>query len=253
MSPNRPTNRKHKRISAAPKPSSAPAAPPPAVASQPTPSARRPIHQAAASGAPVRRGWLAGIGLAAIALVVLIAATSGGGPVAPPRADQTPDDALAGIDRTDVQQLMRRGKELYDQNRFDESVRAYQAVIRLAPDNQAAHSNLGSAYYRLQQLDDALASFREAVRLNPSDAEARQNLGAGMAALGDFDAAIAEYLQAVALKPDLAPAHYSLGVLYQETGNTASAIEKFKRFLQLGGDPQLLADAQRRLQALGGK
>jgi tetratricopeptide (TPR) repeat protein len=193
-----------------------------------------------------------GIGLAAIALLALVVVTLGGDKAAPNVQSGTPDPVFADIDRNDVQQLMRRAKDLYDQTRFDDAATVYGEVIRINPGNQAAYSNLGSAYFRMQRLDEALTAFREAVRLNPADAEARQNLGAGLAALGDFDAAITEYLQAVALKSDLAPAHYSLGVLYQETGEKDKAIAELKRFVLLGGDQQLLNDAQRRLQALGG-
>ncbi len=229
----------------------------------PTPapqSGHRPARPAPAAAAPATRsgyrGVLLAIGVALIAVLALIIASGGSTPVAmpgqTPQAAQTASDAIfPGIDRSDVQQLMRRGKELYDQNRFEDAVTVYKEVIRLKPDNQAAHSNLGSTYFRLQKLDEALTSFREAVRLNPQDAEARQNLGAGLAATGSFDAAIAEYLQAVSLKPDLAPAHYSLGVLYNEQGNKEQAISELKRYLELGQDSQLRSDAQRRLQALG--
>ncbi len=190
-----------------------------------------------------------------VLIVVLLLSDRNSAPTAattPGQAQTSDNSPFAGIDRTDIQALMRRGKDLYDQNRFDDAVMVYQEVIRLKPDNQAAQSNLGSAYFRLQRLDEALQAFRTAVRLNPNDAEARQNLGAGLAATGGYDAAITEYIQAVTLKPDLAPAHYSLGVLYQETNNKAKAIEELTRYLEIGTDSQLSSDARTRLQALKG-
>ena len=261
MSKHRPATRKHKRVVRS-APPAAPQEPAPedaqaAGAAIRVSSPERPAPLAARSN---RRGLAMGIGLAIIALVALVIAGGGAGGGAPnlPGQESTPaaqadEQIFASIDRSDVQQLMRRGKELYDQSRFEEAAAVYQEAIRLKPDNQAAHSNLGSAYFRLQRLDEALASFREAVRLSPTDAEARQNLGAGLAALGSFDAAIAEYVQAINIKPDLAPAHYSLGVLYQEQGNKAMASDELKRFLEIGTDEQLRSDAQRRLKALGGQ
>ena len=205
------------------------------------------------------RGIIVGIALAAIVLLVLFLATGGlSGTTAANQAAQKPtaaaaDAAFAGIDRTSVQALMSRGKDLYDQSKFEDAARVYQEVIRLKPDNQAAQSNLGSTYFRLQKIPEALAAFREAVRLNPNDAEARQNLGAGLAAQGSFDDAITQYQQAVTLKPDLAPAHYSLGVLYQQKGSNDLAIQELKRYLEIGTDSQLRADVQSRLQTLGAK
>lgn len=218
-----------------------------------------PVAPAAPAGAERYRGLLIGLILAAIALLAVVIATSGGGnkPVAAPaQAVATVaanDPAFAELDRTDIAALMTCGKDLYDQGKFDDAVRVYKEVIRLKPDNQPAQSNLGSSYFRLQRLDEALAAFREAVRLNGNDAEARQNLGAGLAATGDLDAAIAQYQAALNLKPDLAPALYSLGVLYQEQGAKDKAIEQLQRFLAVGADAQLRADAQQRLQMMGAK
>jgi tetratricopeptide (TPR) repeat protein len=211
----------------------------------------------AAAPGRVDRGLVFGLGIGLVALALLFI-VSGGLPSTPSSAEpgQAADvgnQIFSGIDRNDVQALMRRAKELYDQSRFEDAATVYQEVVRIKPDNQAAHSNLGSTYFRMQRLDEALASFREAVRLSPNDAEARQNLGAGLAAQGNFDAAIAEYDKAVALKPDLAPAHYSLGVLHQEKGNSAKAIEELKRYLELGTDQDLRTDAERRLQSLGAR
>ena len=229
------------------------------VAQPALPAAPEPVVSPAGSASPVSRyrGLIVGIAIAFIALVVVLLVSSGSGGANPEATtaqattDVSGDGAFAGIDRTDTTALMRRGKDLYDQGRFEDAARAYKEVIRLKPDNQAAQSNLGSANFRLQRLDEALTSFREAVRLNPNDAEARQNLGAGLAALGSFDDAIKEYLQAVSMKPDLAQAHYSLGVLYQEQNNKDKAISELKRYLELGTEAQLRADAQQRLQALG--
>lgn len=230
-----------------------------AAVASPKPEAASPARRPAAPRPRDYRGPLIGVALAATALVVLFLVSGGLGGAAP-AGQATPgstaaasDSAFAGIDRTNVQALMARGKELYDQSRFEDSVSVYQEVIRLQPTNQAAQSNLGSAYFRLQRIPEALAAFREAVRLNPNDAEARQNLGAGLAAQGSLDDAIAEYQQAIALKADLAPAHYSLGVLYQEQGKNDLAIQALKRYLEIGTDDQLRADAQRRLQAMGAK
>lgn len=257
MSKQRPPARKNKRvIRAAPaSPQESTARPPQeAIAPPAVPEQRRAGTERTTVDRVHNRGLLVGAALAIIALLALAIASWGGAgqPAAAPTAGAAGQSSLfEGIDRADVTQLMRRGKEFYDAGRFDDAAAVYQEIVRLQPNNQAAQSNLGSTYFRLQRINEALAAFRKAVQIDPNDAEARQNLGAGLAALGSFDEAIAEYLQAVKLKPDLAPAHYSLGVLYQEKGNTDSAIQELKRFLELGGDQQLISDAQSRLKALG--
>ena len=240
-------------------PPAAPSAPAPDAVASPTRQTRSAAEPPVTSPKKMNsRGIAFGVVVAfAVIAVLLVAGGELGGSTAttsrqtPLPAATTADAAFAGIDRTDVTALMQRGKQLYDQANYADAARVYQEAVRLKPDNQAAQSNLGSAFFQLKQLDDALKAFREAVRLSPSDADAHQNLGAGLAAQGDFDGAIAEYLQAISLKDDLAPAHYSLGVLYQEKGNKDEAIQELKRYLQLGAEDQLRSDAQSRLQTLG--
>jgi tetratricopeptide (TPR) repeat protein len=253
-------NRRHKRIVRAVSPE-APGAETTNVPAQDSlvVATDTPAQKAVPGQRPLDLRVIAGIAVVFVVLIVVILASSRGTGAQTPAGQGQPtlaqggDAVFAGIDRTDIQALMRRGKDLYDQSRFDDAVTVYKEVLRLAPDNQAAQSNLGSTYFRLQRLDEALQAFREAVRLNPNDAEARQNLGAGLAATGSYDAAITEYIQATTLKPDLATAHYSLGVLYQETNNKPKAIEELTRYLQIGTDSQLKSDAQNRLKTLTGQ
>ena len=51
-------------------------------------------------------------------------------------------------------------------------------------------------------LDGAIAEYREALRLNPNDDEAHFNLGVALGKKGDWDGAIAEYREALRLNPN---------------------------------------------------
>jgi tetratricopeptide (TPR) repeat protein len=165
----------------------------------------------------------------------------------------SPADIFAGVDRTDAQALVRRGNELYLQNRFEDAVLLYTEALKANPNDGTAHNNLGNAYFRLQRIVEATEHYREAVRINGNDAEAHQNLGAALAAQGDIDGAIAQYERALALRPDLPEALYSIGYLSNEKYTAATdpaererwkqrAVDNLKHFLAVA-KPELSAEA----------
>ena len=134
----------------------------------------------------------------------------------------------------------------WQQSRFDEAIREFQAALRLKPDYADAHDNLGLAYQQQGRLDEAIREFQAALRLKPDDAEhtttwvgsivnrtasMRRSAVPGGAAdqprrcrgprqpglgyeQGRTDEAIWEYQAALRADPDHAVAHCNLGWTY---------------------------------------
>ena len=49
------------------------------------------------------------------------------------------------------------------------SVETYQTVLRINPDDAAAHYNLGNAYRQKCRLDQAISEYQAALRIDPDD------------------------------------------------------------------------------------
>ena len=64
-------------------------------------------------------------------------------------------------------------------------------------------------------MDGAIVEEREALRLNPNYDMAHNNLGTALGGRGDRDGAVAEYREALRLNPDNFNAHYNLGAALQ--------------------------------------
>ncbi len=64
-----------------------------------------------------------------------------------------------------------------------------------------------------------LAAAREALRLNPNNDLAHDNLGVALGSKGDWDGAIAEYREALRLNPNNDTAHNNLGVALGNKGD----------------------------------
>ena len=62
-------------------------------------------------------------------------------------------------------------------SKHDESVKALQKAVALAPNSAENHRELGVSLGKAGSADEAIEALRAARRLDPKDAEARRNLG----------------------------------------------------------------------------
>jgi tetratricopeptide (TPR) repeat protein len=122
------------------------------------------------------------------------------------------------------------GNALYEIDRHDEAITAYNQAIKLKPDDATAHNNLGVA---LGAAPAEIAEYRQAIKLNPALADAHYNLGSALGHAGKPEEAIAEYRQAIKLKPDFAEAHVNLGTALGQAGMPEEAIAEYRQAIKL--------------------
>jgi len=65
---------------------------------------------------------------------------------------------------------------LFNQGRTAEAIEHYLKALRIKPDFEKAHNNLGFALARTGDIEGAIASFRESIRINPNNVHAKKNL-----------------------------------------------------------------------------
>jgi Flp pilus assembly protein TadD len=165
------------------------------------------------------------------------------------------------------------GRTKYNENRFEEAVRAFQQALKLAPQNVKAEDNLGLAYAGLNRVSDAVAAYhsaiewqkdaptknpgpfidladllldqnrseeaipylREAIQIAPQDSKAHELLGKAHARLNEFPQAQAELEKAAELAPQNANLPCMLGPMYRKAGLTEKAKLALDRCASLNG------------------
>jgi len=75
---------------------------------------------------------------------------------------------------------------------------------------------------------EAIKAFKDSIKLNPDDAEAQYGLGIANFRMGRFRDAADAFKKASALQPRMAKAHYGLGLAYQELGMEKQLIEEYR-------------------------
>jgi tetratricopeptide (TPR) repeat protein len=114
-----------------------------------------------------------------------------------------------------------------------DSAALWQHALRVAPDNQRAHLNLGADYLRLGRPERATDDLRKAVDLAPDSAQAHYHLGLAYLLQQRFPLAGTEFQEALRLQPDLADAAHNLGLALLRQGKVSEAVAAFEKALAL--------------------
>jgi eukaryotic-like serine/threonine-protein kinase len=129
------------------------------------------------------------------------------------------------------------GSALRSQGKVAEAVDEYRAALRLGPDNALTRINLGDALRGQGKVDEAIDEYRAALRLEPGAPMTHLSLGGILCDVKhDFAGAEAEFRTALRLQPDLAEAHGNLGSALRGQGKIAEAIAEYRTALRLRPD-----------------
>jgi Flp pilus assembly protein TadD len=137
------------------------------------------------------------------------------------------------------------------------AVEYYRAILKSTPSNLRARLGLASSLALTSRFPEAETEAREAVKLAPNSDDSHYELGYVLARSGRPEDAIVEFNRAIAIAPKSARNHAGLGVAeFGSIGEFESATREFGIANQLDPrNPMLLADIDyvRRIQARTGR
>jgi len=119
---------------------------------------------------------------------------------------------------------------------WDKAAETYEALLKLKPNDPAAHMNLGIAAYNEKKLEDAETHFRKALELKSVGPTTHYYLGLILVSTKRYPEAVTEFEAAVANGGEnLALAHKYLGGLYMNS-KPQQAADELEKYLKL--DPK---------------
>lgn len=120
---------------------------------------------------------------------------------------------------------------------WDKAEETYEALLKLKPDDGAAHLNLGIVAYNKKELEEAESHFSKALELKSAGPTAHYYLGLIMVSSKRYPEAQTEFEAAIANGGEnLALAHKYLGGLYWSAQKNKEAADEFEKYLKL--DPK---------------
>ena len=162
------------------------------------------------------------------------------------------------------------GSLLYQGNRTEKAISAYDTAIVVKPDFWEASYNLGIVRYDFRQYAEAIVNFSRAIELNHNFASAYYNRGilkselkdyegaiadfdkaimlgfnsaevychraSAKTLLGEHDAAVSDYDKVIELKPDFVEAYNIRGILRSELGQHDEALADYTEAIRIKPD-----------------
>lgn len=117
--------------------------------------------------------------------------------------------AAPTLGQTNATDWFAEGLSLYNQDRFEESVQAYDKAIEIDPQDAETWNNKGIALGILGRYGEALEAFEQATAINSSYAEAWYNMGVIFDFQERYVDAIGAYNTATQINPSYEKAWYN--------------------------------------------
>ena len=93
----------------------------------------------------------------------------------------------------DVSTLVQKGVFLFNQNRYNDAIAAFDRVLAVEPNNTYALNQKGLALFTVGRTDEASKVFDKALAIDPKNVHALTNKGLALGALGKYNESLIYY------------------------------------------------------------
>jgi tetratricopeptide (TPR) repeat protein len=121
------------------------------------------------------------------------------------------------------------GYLLWTQNQFDEAAQEFEAELVNVPENAQALAFLADSYMQTNRSEKAMPLIEKALKINPNLERAHLDLGILYVDAGRHEDAVREFQLAARLAPLDANPHWRLARLYQSMGKKEEAALEFQK------------------------
>ena len=136
-------------------------------------------------------------------------------------------------DNDRLRELLKRGRELVDANKYQAATDVYQQAAQLDPDNPKIFSGIGYLEASQGNYQDAASAYQRAINLDPDNAEFHYALAHSLAKIEDYDGATTAYYRATELAPNKVEAYLGLATVLLRQGDRAGALSIYQKLLDI--------------------
>lgn len=133
-------------------------------------------------------------------------------------------------------ELFEKGVHFLKQNKNQEAVDTFSALIAIAPQNLHAYKNRGVAHLKLNQYDKAIADFEWVNKIMPDLKGLYSNLGVAWYYKKDYPKAIENYNKEIAQSPDNSFAYFNRALCRAELKDYDKSLKDTIKSLELSPD-----------------
>ena len=119
----------------------------------------------------------------------------------------------------DYHKMLELAHLLNDSGFYEEAIKWYDKYLGSHNNDADVYVDRGVCYYQLNQLDKAIDSMEKGIKINPQHQTAHFNLGVVNLAKNNIDAAISWWQKAIELNPNTDIANKSRELIQKNTNN----------------------------------
>jgi Flp pilus assembly protein TadD len=149
----------------------------------------------------------------------------GGGPA--------PTGALGGLAAKDLQAELATADGLFNQQKWDEAVAAYRAIMTKAPSLSVINLQIATAYRNKKDYDAAIAAYNELLKVDPANDKAIIGIGMTNLEKGDLKAAEDTLMKAAQGPKPTREVFYNLGEVKFAKGSTDEAAQYYQKAAEM--------------------
>jgi tetratricopeptide (TPR) repeat protein len=124
------------------------------------------------------------------------------------------------------------GTNYFGQQLYEEAARHLQKAVEITPEFTASYNQLGYAYRFLGRYEDAERVFKKYTELLPNDPNPYDSYAELLLKMGRFDEAITQYQMALAAASHFPNSHYGISAALVYKGDYAAAREELQRAIK---------------------
>lgn len=132
-----------------------------------------------------------------------------------------------------VWDFVRSGNLAYEERRYSDAIKEYEAAIQKDPNCATAYNNQALAYRRKKMYEESVIASSKAIELDPNYAMAYSNRGFAYSGLEKYTEAIEDYSRAIEINPNFASAYNNRGYAYKAIDKINKAIEDYTKAIEL--------------------
>ncbi len=152
--------------------------------------------------------------------------------------DNLPEEPES-TDNPDWMRWNNLGIALLDQFQYQESIQAFNEVVKLRPDYADGYINIGLTEIVWEKYGSARTAISKALAINPESARAHYYDGLLQRREGNSKKEIADFRKVVEMFPESRDARRELGITYYQQNDNPAALEQFEALQKI--DPDDLA------------
>jgi tetratricopeptide (TPR) repeat protein len=125
-------------------------------------------------------------------------------------------------------------EKVFENPSAPKAIASLKQILKTDPKNSWAWYRMGHVLYNAQRYDESIDAYNESLKLDPYYIAAWNNMGADFDSLKKYNLALEAYEKAIQLKPDYALAWNNKGWDLKRLGQTAESDAAFAKAEELG-------------------